>query len=36
VQQPGQVCANCAGLEDDHAKWWVEALGARDRPQGTA
>ncbi|MBN1580539.1 MAG: hypothetical protein JXA89_07530 [Anaerolineae bacterium] len=35
VKQSGKVCANCAGLEDDHSRWWVEALGS-SRPQNTS
>jgi hypothetical protein len=34
VKRPEKICANCAGLKDDHPRWWVEALG-NGRPQET-
>ncbi|MBN1937413.1 MAG: hypothetical protein JW934_22340 [Anaerolineae bacterium] len=29
VKQPGRICANCAGLDENHPRWWLEALAVR-------
>lgn len=31
VGQPNRLCATCAGLDENHPRWWLEALSADRR-----